>query len=104
MVTDGELIVDLSEDSVREAARVPLMTGVARREWAHKKRTYLFIIDAKNCLFIHEFTAEFYDFYRYKRLNRQEVEESVRKIIETAYIVFYFFIIVQIICFFWYSD
>ena len=44
MVTDGELIVDLSEDSVREAARVPLMTGVARREWAHKKRISLFLM------------------------------------------------------------
>jgi hypothetical protein len=38
MVVDGELLPMPIEQLMRTKARVPLMTGVARREWAHKKR------------------------------------------------------------------
>jgi hypothetical protein len=41
MVVDGELIVDSGVDLVKANARVPMMTGVARKEWAHKKRELL---------------------------------------------------------------
>lgn len=38
MIVDGELIVDSGIDLIKQAARVPMMTGVARKEWGHKKR------------------------------------------------------------------
>lgn len=41
MVVDGELIPDSGPALIRAGARVPLLTGVARREWAHKKRKKL---------------------------------------------------------------
>ncbi|CAK5091217.1 unnamed protein product [Meloidogyne enterolobii] len=66
MVVDGELIVESGIEMIRQGARVPMMTGVARKEWAHKK-------------------PSFYQFYRYSNLSRSQVEESVRKIVENAF-------------------
>ncbi|KAF7639695.1 COesterase domain-containing protein [Meloidogyne graminicola] len=66
MIVDGELIVDSGIDLIKQAARVPMMTGVARKEWGHKK-------------------PSFYHYYRYSNLSRSQVEESVRKIIENAF-------------------
>ncbi|CAK5119123.1 unnamed protein product [Meloidogyne enterolobii] len=42
MVVDGELIVESGIEMIRQGARVPMMTGVARKEWAHKKRKEYF--------------------------------------------------------------
>lgn len=38
MVVDGVLVPTSGVDLVRQYARIPIMTGVARKEWAHKKR------------------------------------------------------------------
>lgn len=38
MVVDNELILESGLDLVKNNARLPIFTGVARREWAHKKR------------------------------------------------------------------
>lgn len=38
MVIDNELILDSGLNSVKNNARLPILTGVAQREWAHKKR------------------------------------------------------------------
>ena len=42
MVVDGELIVESGIEMIKQGARVPMMTGVARKEWAHKKRKEYF--------------------------------------------------------------
>uniref|UniRef100_A0A915LGN7 Carboxylesterase type B domain-containing protein n=1 Tax=Meloidogyne javanica TaxID=6303 RepID=A0A915LGN7_MELJA len=53
MVVDGELIVESGIEMIKQGARVPMMTGVARKEWAHKK-------------------PSFYQFYRYSNLSRSQ--------------------------------
>jgi hypothetical protein len=40
MVIDNELIVDSGVELIRAGARVPMMSGVARKEWGHKKRNF----------------------------------------------------------------
>lgn len=82
MVVDNEFITDSGIEYVRTNARVPLMTGVARREWAHKKRR---LCPCKIVVMLCPI-AEFYQFFRYENVSREQVEESVRKIIETAYV------------------
>uniref|UniRef100_A0A915E1J9 Carboxylesterase type B domain-containing protein n=1 Tax=Ditylenchus dipsaci TaxID=166011 RepID=A0A915E1J9_9BILA len=67
MVVDNELILESGVEFVQNNAHVPFFTGVARREWAHKK-------------------PEYYQFYRYTNISHAHVEESVRKIIESAYV------------------
>ncbi|KAI1712156.1 carboxylesterase family domain-containing protein [Ditylenchus destructor] len=67
MIVDGELILEAGPDFVEKNAHVPFLTGVARREWAHKK-------------------PEYYQFYRYTNLTLPQVEEAVRKVIESAYV------------------
>ncbi|KAI6244222.1 Hydrolase [Aphelenchoides fujianensis] len=66
MVVDGELIPSSGAEFVREYAHLPILTGVATREWAHKK-------------------PEFYELYRFENLSRPAVEGAVRKLIETSY-------------------
>ncbi|KAL3122269.1 hypothetical protein niasHT_000100 [Heterodera trifolii] len=66
MVVDGELIIDSGTELIRAGARVPLLTGVARREWAHKKPL-------------------FYLFYRYVNYSREQVESAVRRIVENGF-------------------
>uniref|UniRef100_A0A7E4V895 COesterase domain-containing protein n=1 Tax=Panagrellus redivivus TaxID=6233 RepID=A0A7E4V895_PANRE len=67
MVVDNELIPASGPELINKYARVPLMTGVARREWAHKK-------------------PEFYQFVKFENLTKAQCEDSVRKIIENAYV------------------
>ena len=67
MIVDNELITDSGGAFVQANARIPLLTGVARREWAHKK-------------------PEFYQFVRFENFTRSQCEESVRKIIENAFL------------------
>jgi hypothetical protein len=66
MVVDGELIPAAGAEFVREYAHLPILTGVASREWAHKK-------------------PEFYDFYRFENLSKPVVEQAVRKLIVNSY-------------------
>ena len=67
MVVDDELITASGLEMIQDNARVPLLTGVAKREWAHKK-------------------PEFYQFIKFENLSKSHVEESVRKVIESAFI------------------
>uniref|UniRef100_A0A914Y6W7 Carboxylesterase type B domain-containing protein n=1 Tax=Panagrolaimus superbus TaxID=310955 RepID=A0A914Y6W7_9BILA len=67
MVVDNELITDSGPSFIQNNARIPFFTGVARREWAHKK-------------------PEFYQFIRFENFTRGLCEESVRKIIENAFL------------------
>lgn len=66
MVVDGELILASGGEFVRDYAHLPILTGVASREWAHKK-------------------PEFYEFFRFENLTRPVVEQAVRKLIENSY-------------------
>lgn len=40
IIVDGELIDESGAELVLQNARIPILTGVARREWGHKKREY----------------------------------------------------------------
>ncbi|TKR80858.1 hypothetical protein L596_014850 [Steinernema carpocapsae] len=66
MVVDNELVVAAGAALAQKNARVPLLTGVARREWAHKK-------------------PEFYNFDRYDNMTWDTVVDSVRRIIENVF-------------------
>lgn len=41
MVVDGDLVPMSGVELVQNYARIPIVTGVARKEWAHKKRECL---------------------------------------------------------------
>ncbi|MFH4980152.1 hypothetical protein AB6A40_006861 [Gnathostoma spinigerum] len=66
MVVDDDLIPTSGIDLIRQSARIPLMIGVARSEWANKK-------------------AQFYDFHRFGNVSIEESKKSVRKIINEQY-------------------
>ncbi|KAK0404310.1 hypothetical protein QR680_017390 [Steinernema hermaphroditum] len=66
MVVDNELVPNAGGQLAQKHARIPLLTGVARREWAHKK-------------------PEFYNFDRYDNMTWDTVVDSVRKIIENVF-------------------
>lgn len=80
MVMDGELIPSSGAEFVREYAHLPILTGIASREWAHKKRK-----SVPTCSQF-SFVAEFYEFYRFENLSRAIVESAVRKLIVNSYI------------------
>uniref|UniRef100_A0A914BVG4 Carboxylesterase type B domain-containing protein n=1 Tax=Acrobeloides nanus TaxID=290746 RepID=A0A914BVG4_9BILA len=67
MIVDNDLVPESGYELIAHNARIPIMTGVARREWAHKK-------------------PEFYQFVRYENVSKEQCEESVRKIVESAYV------------------
>jgi hypothetical protein len=66
MVVDEELVPASGPELIRNYAHLPLLTGVATKEWAHKK-------------------PEFYEFYRFENLTRPIVEAAVRKLVESSY-------------------
>ncbi|RCN43919.1 hypothetical protein ANCCAN_10120 [Ancylostoma caninum] len=66
MVVDGDLVPMSGVDLVRNYARIPIMTGVARKEWAHKK-------------------PQFYNLHRKSVLTAEESGESVFRIIEGSF-------------------
>ncbi|KAK6743637.1 hypothetical protein RB195_010742 [Necator americanus] len=66
MVVDGDLIPTSGVDLVRNYARIPIMTGVARKEWAHKK-------------------PQFYNLHRKSTLTAEESAESVFRIVEGSF-------------------
>ncbi|CAD6189269.1 unnamed protein product [Caenorhabditis auriculariae] len=66
MVVDGDLVPSSGIDLVLTNARIPIMTGVARKEWAHKK-------------------ALFYNMHRKGNLTRVEAEEAVYRIIDGSF-------------------
>ncbi|VDM59419.1 unnamed protein product [Angiostrongylus costaricensis] len=66
MVVDGELVPESGAELVRKHARIPIMTGVARKEWAHKK-------------------PQFYNLHRKSSLTARESGESVFRIIESSF-------------------
>ncbi|EYC43359.1 hypothetical protein Y032_0496g2480 [Ancylostoma ceylanicum] len=66
MVVDGDLVPMSGVDLVRNYARIPIMTGVARKEWAHKK-------------------PQFYNLHRKSTLTAEESGESVFRIIEGSF-------------------
>lgn len=80
MIVDNDLVPESGYDLIMHNARIPIMTGVARREWAHKKRNRL------ETIFTLNFLAEFYQFVRYENVSKEQCEESVRKIVESAYV------------------
>jgi hypothetical protein len=67
MVVDGELIPSSGEEFVRKYSRLPILTGIARNEWAQKRPV-------------------FYGFIRYENLTRPVVEQAVHKLIETSFV------------------
>jgi hypothetical protein len=79
MVVDGELISASGQDFVAAHAHLPLLTGVARREWAHKKRMPM-RMDVVNLS-----SAQFYNFRKFDNLTRNESLESVRRVIDVAF-------------------
>lgn len=66
MVVDGVLVPTSGVDLVRQYARIPIMTGVARKEWAHKK-------------------PQFYNLHRKSSLTAEEAGESVFRIVEGSF-------------------
>lgn len=40
MIVDGELIPEAGAEFVKNYAHLPILSGVASREWAHKKRKF----------------------------------------------------------------
>ncbi|XGW15556.1 hypothetical protein V3C99_001206 [Haemonchus contortus] len=66
MVVDGDLVPTSGIDLVRQYARIPIMTGVARKEWAHKK-------------------PQFYNLHRKSSLTAEEAGESVFRIVEGSF-------------------
>ncbi|CAP25619.1 Protein CBG05033 [Caenorhabditis briggsae] len=66
MVVDGDLIPSSGVSLVRNNARIPIMTGVARKEWGHKK-------------------AMFYNMHQRDSLKRSDVEEQVYRIIDNSF-------------------
>ncbi|VDM70294.1 unnamed protein product [Strongylus vulgaris] len=66
MVVDGDLVPTSGVELVRNYARIPIMTGVARKEWAHKK-------------------PQFYNLHRKSTLTAEESGESVFRIIEGSF-------------------
>lgn len=81
MIVDNELVPESGYNLVSSNARIPIMTGVARREWAHKKRNFWIVFYS-----ILNFLAEFYQFVRFENVSKEQCEESVRKIVESAYV------------------
>ncbi|CAD5228856.1 unnamed protein product [Bursaphelenchus okinawaensis] len=66
MVVDGQLIPSSGFELVSDYAHLPLLTGVASREWAHKR-------------------PEFYEFWRYENMSRSKAEEAVKKLVYNSY-------------------
>ncbi|VDL70649.1 unnamed protein product [Nippostrongylus brasiliensis] len=66
MVVDGDLVPLSGAELVRQYARIPIMTGVARKEWAHKK-------------------PQFYNLHRKSSLTAEEAGESVFRIVEGSF-------------------
>uniref|UniRef100_A0A1I7XGJ2 COesterase domain-containing protein n=1 Tax=Heterorhabditis bacteriophora TaxID=37862 RepID=A0A1I7XGJ2_HETBA len=66
MVVDHDLVPTSGAELVRVHARIPIMTGVARKEWAHKK-------------------PQFYNLHRKASLTAEESAESVFRIIEGSF-------------------
>uniref|UniRef100_A0AC35TNQ4 COesterase domain-containing protein n=1 Tax=Rhabditophanes sp. KR3021 TaxID=114890 RepID=A0AC35TNQ4_9BILA len=66
MIVDGELITDNTLNYVTQNARVPLLAGVAKREWAHKK-------------------GDWYQLGALENLTHDFVEDRVRKTIDETY-------------------
>uniref|UniRef100_A0A1I7TJ83 G_PROTEIN_RECEP_F1_2 domain-containing protein n=1 Tax=Caenorhabditis tropicalis TaxID=1561998 RepID=A0A1I7TJ83_9PELO len=66
MVVDGDLVPSSGVSLVRNNARIPIMTGVARKEWGHKK-------------------AMFYNMHQRDGLKRSDVEEQVYRIIDNSF-------------------
>lgn len=69
MVMDGELIpsTDSGAEFVRKYSHLPILTGIARREWAQKRPI-------------------FYGLHRFENLSRPVVEQAVRKLIESSFV------------------
>ncbi|KAK6030425.1 Carboxylesterase [Ostertagia ostertagi] len=66
IVVDGDLVPTSGLDLVRNYARIPIMTGVARKEWGHKK-------------------PQFYNLHRKSSLTADEAGESVFRIVEGSF-------------------
>lgn len=67
MIVDDELITIGGLEMVQENSRIPILTGVALHEWAHKK-------------------PEFYQFIRFENLTKHQIEDSVQRVIENAFL------------------
>ncbi|KAK6045128.1 Carboxylesterase [Cooperia oncophora] len=66
IVVDGDLVPTSGIDLVKNYARIPIMTGVARKEWAHKK-------------------PQFYNLHRKSSLTADEAGDSVFRIVEGSF-------------------
>ncbi|KJH40963.1 Carboxylesterase [Dictyocaulus viviparus] len=66
MIVDGELVPISGVELIQNYARLPIMTGIARKEWAHKK-------------------PQFYNLHRKSTLTAREAGESVFRIIEGSF-------------------
>ncbi|CAI4233294.1 unnamed protein product [Auanema sp. JU1783] len=65
MIVDGDL-VPTSGPALTQYARIPILTGVARKEWAHKK-------------------PQFYNLHRKTDMTAEESAESVFRIVEGSF-------------------
>ncbi|CEF69982.1 Carboxylesterase, type B domain-containing protein [Strongyloides ratti] len=63
MVVDGYLITDNSYNFILDNARIPLLAGVAKREWAHKK-------------------GHWYNLIQLTNITKEAVEDRVRRTID----------------------
>ncbi|KAF8386765.1 hypothetical protein PRIPAC_75907 [Pristionchus pacificus] len=66
VIVDGHLLSSSGADFISENARIPLLTGVAKSEWSHKK-------------------PQFYNLPRLTNLTKEEVEQAVFKVIDTSF-------------------
>ncbi|CAB3399435.1 unnamed protein product [Caenorhabditis bovis] len=66
MVVDGDLIPVAGVELAEQYSKVPIMTGVARKEWGHKK-------------------SLFYNMHQRDVLTREEVEEQVYRVIDNSF-------------------
>lgn len=87
MIVDGHLLSSSGADFISENARIPLLTGVAKSEWSHKKRETslpsfpfppLSILTSLS-------SAQFYNLPRLTNLTKEEVEQAVFKVIDTSF-------------------
>lgn len=81
MVVDNELVPQSGLELVQNNARIPLLTGAARREWAHKKGSDFSLIKLQRVI-----SAEFYQYMHFENVSKQQIADSVRKIVESAYV------------------
>lgn len=66
IVVDGDLVPSSGLTLAENFARVPIMTGIAQKEWAHKK-------------------VQYYNMQRKVELTRKEVDEQVFRIIDSSF-------------------